>query len=56
MVSFLRVGGFVTVLFSFDRAPNFVFPNVVAERIRSLPKVKDLGDRRSRYMQEDEQA
>lgn len=42
----------MVLLFSFDRSPNFVFPNRAAERLRQLPKVKDLTDRRSNYLPE----
>ena len=38
------------LLLSFDRTPNFVFPNRAAERIRTLPKVKDLAVQRSKYL------
>ena len=38
------------LLLSFDRTPNFVFPNRAAERIRALPRVKELGNRHSKYM------
>jgi hypothetical protein len=37
------------LLLSFDRTPNFVFPNRAAERIRALPTVKELGRESAKY-------
>ena len=40
----------MVLLFSYDRAPNYVEPNALAERLRRLPKVKDLNEQPSRYL------
>jgi len=37
------------LLFSFDRSPNYIFPNRAAERLRALPKLKDLTEKHSKY-------
>jgi hypothetical protein len=37
------------LLFSYDRNPNFVFPDRAAENIRKLPRLKDLATERERF-------
>ncbi|MEQ8369852.1 MAG: 2OG-Fe(II) oxygenase [Alphaproteobacteria bacterium] len=38
------------LLYSFDRSPNFVFPDRAAENLRSLPRLRDLTRERERFI------